>query len=162
MTVPVHAGKTLKSKTLTAIPDQAGLTFDKLREAYTRTAGMQPYTIVLDPDPDEGGYTITVPALPGRITWGQTIEQCHEQAQEACADHGAFAVGGGHDLLGGAAGGAFTGAQGEQGAGRRLRPPSSRDSCRVTWHGRETAARCGCRRLPAPWPLGKPALKACA
>jgi len=32
-TVPVHAGKTLKPKTLTAIPDQAGPTFDKLREA---------------------------------------------------------------------------------------------------------------------------------
>jgi len=42
---------------------------------------------VLDPDPDEGGYTITVPALPICITWGQTIEQCHEQAEEASGAH---------------------------------------------------------------------------
>jgi len=33
-----------------------------------RRTGMRTYTIVLDPDPDEGGYTVTVPALPGCIT----------------------------------------------------------------------------------------------
>ena len=41
---------------------------------------MRTYTIVLDPDPDEGGYTVTVPALPGCITQGETVEQCHDRA----------------------------------------------------------------------------------
>jgi antitoxin HicB len=45
------------------------------------------YTVVLDPDPDEGGYTVTVPALPGVVTQGETIEQCLERAQEAIAVH---------------------------------------------------------------------------
>lgn len=29
------------------------------------------YTIVLEPDTVEGGYTVTVPALPGCITQGE-------------------------------------------------------------------------------------------
>jgi len=33
------------------------------------------YTIILEPDPDEGGYTVTVPALPGCVTQGETIEE---------------------------------------------------------------------------------------
>jgi len=33
VTVPVHAGETLKPKTLAAILDQAGLTADELRDA---------------------------------------------------------------------------------------------------------------------------------
>jgi antitoxin HicB len=41
------------------------------------------YTIVLEPDPDEGGYTVTVPALPGVVTQGDTVEQCRERALEA-------------------------------------------------------------------------------
>ena len=44
---------------------------------------MRKYTILLEPDPEEGGYTVTVPALPGCITQGETIEQCIERAQEA-------------------------------------------------------------------------------
>jgi antitoxin HicB len=43
------------------------------------------YTIVLDPDPDEGGYTVTVPALPGCITEGETVEDCLANAREAIA-----------------------------------------------------------------------------
>jgi antitoxin HicB len=48
---------------------------------------MRRYTIILDPDPEEGGYTVTVPALPGCITQGETIEQCIERAQEAIAGY---------------------------------------------------------------------------
>ncbi len=48
---------------------------------------MRRYTIILDPDPDEGGYTVTVPALPGCITQGDTVEQCIERAKEAIALH---------------------------------------------------------------------------
>ena len=44
---------------------------------------MRKYTIILEPDPKEGGYTVTVPALLGCITQGETIEQCIERAQEA-------------------------------------------------------------------------------
>ena len=44
---------------------------------------MRKYTIILDPDTEEGGYTVTVPALPGCITQGETVEQCIERAKEA-------------------------------------------------------------------------------
>ena len=44
---------------------------------------MRKYTILLDPDTEEGGYTVTVPALPGCITQGKTVEQCIERAHEA-------------------------------------------------------------------------------
>ncbi len=45
---------------------------------------MRTYSIVVDPDP-EGGYTVTVPALPGCITQGETTEECIAHAQEAIA-----------------------------------------------------------------------------
>lgn len=41
------------------------------------------YTIILDPDPDEGGYTVTVPALPGCVTQGETIEEAIAMAKDA-------------------------------------------------------------------------------
>lgn len=31
----------------------------------------------------EGGYTVLVPALPGCITWGETVDQAMEMAKEA-------------------------------------------------------------------------------
>ncbi len=46
---------------------------------------MRTYSIVVDPDPDEGGFTVTVPALPGCVTQGETIEECLANAQEAIA-----------------------------------------------------------------------------
>ena len=52
------------------------------------------YRIRLCKEP-EGGYTVTVPALPGCVTFGATIEQAVEMAGEAIqlyleslADHG--------------------------------------------------------------------------
>lgn len=48
---------------------------------------MPKYTIILEPDTEEGGYTVTVSALPGCITQGETIEQCIERAQEAIAGY---------------------------------------------------------------------------
>jgi antitoxin HicB len=45
---------------------------------------MRTYSIVVDPDP-EGGYTVTVPALPGCITQGETTEECIAHAREAIA-----------------------------------------------------------------------------
>lgn len=41
------------------------------------------FTILLDPDPEEGGFTVTVPALPGCITQGDTVEEATERAKEA-------------------------------------------------------------------------------
>lgn len=42
------------------------------------------YTVVLERNED-GGYTVTVPALKGCITQGQTIAEAVERAQEAIA-----------------------------------------------------------------------------
>jgi antitoxin HicB len=41
------------------------------------------YTIILYPDAEEGGYTVTVPALPGCITQGETIEEAIAMAKDA-------------------------------------------------------------------------------
>jgi antitoxin HicB len=41
------------------------------------------YTIILDPDEEEGGYTVTVPALPGCITQGNTLEEVIALAGDA-------------------------------------------------------------------------------
>ncbi len=56
--------------------------------------GGKKYTAVLFPDPD-GGYTVVVPALPGCITEGETVEEALAMAQEAielyleaASDHG--------------------------------------------------------------------------
>jgi antitoxin HicB len=45
------------------------------------------YTIVLQPNPEEGVYTVVVPALPGCVTQGATVEQCIERAREAIAGY---------------------------------------------------------------------------
>jgi len=44
---------------------------------------MRTYTIVLEPDTEEGGYSVLVPALPGCATQGETIEECIAMAREA-------------------------------------------------------------------------------
>ena len=41
------------------------------------------YSILLHPDEEQGGYTVTVPALPGCITEGDTIEEAIAMAKEA-------------------------------------------------------------------------------
>ena len=40
------------------------------------------YTAVFDPD-GKGGYTVTVPALPGLVTEGDTFEEAKAMAEEA-------------------------------------------------------------------------------
>jgi len=44
---------------------------------------MARYTIILEPNYPEEGYTIRVPALPGCITYGRTREEALERAREA-------------------------------------------------------------------------------
>lgn len=41
------------------------------------------FTIVLEPDLEEGGFTVLVPALPGCVTQGETREECLDRAREA-------------------------------------------------------------------------------
>ena len=41
------------------------------------------YTIILEPDNEEGGYTVSVPALPGVVTQGETVEEAIEMAKDA-------------------------------------------------------------------------------
>lgn len=41
------------------------------------------YTIILHPDTEDGGYSVTVPALPGCITEGDTLEEAITMAREA-------------------------------------------------------------------------------
>jgi len=43
---------------------------------------MKTYRIILQPEP-EGGFTVTVPSLPGCITYGETLEEAKLMAQEA-------------------------------------------------------------------------------
>lgn len=45
------------------------------------------YTIILHPEPDEGGYSVTVPALPGCLAQGETIEEAIAHTKEAIALH---------------------------------------------------------------------------
>ncbi len=44
---------------------------------------MRGYTVILTPDPEEGGYTVRVPALPGCNTQGDTREEALANAREA-------------------------------------------------------------------------------
>jgi antitoxin HicB len=46
-------------------------------------SGVATYTILLDPDLEDGGYTVTVPALPGCVTEGETVVECIQNAEEA-------------------------------------------------------------------------------
>jgi antitoxin HicB len=45
--------------------------------------GQAEYTVILEPNQDEPGYTATVPALPGCISAGDTLEQALENARDA-------------------------------------------------------------------------------
>lgn len=41
------------------------------------------FLVVLEPDPEVGGYNVTVPALPGCFTQGDTEEEALANAREA-------------------------------------------------------------------------------
>jgi predicted RNase H-like HicB family nuclease len=48
---------------------------------------MRRYTVVLTPDPDEGGYAVDVPALPGLHTQGDTYDEAVANARDAIQFH---------------------------------------------------------------------------
>lgn len=40
------------------------------------------YRVILKPDPEQGGYWVEVPALPGCYTQGDTIEEAIKMAED--------------------------------------------------------------------------------
>lgn len=44
---------------------------------------MKRYTVLFIPDPEERGFTATVPSLPGCITEGDTLEETLENVKDA-------------------------------------------------------------------------------
>jgi len=48
----------------------------RVKQAYN-------FTAVLEPDYESGGYTVTIPALPGCISEGNTFEEALRNIQEA-------------------------------------------------------------------------------
>jgi predicted RNase H-like HicB family nuclease len=45
------------------------------------------YTVILDPDDQGRGYTVTVPALPGIVTEGRNFEEAMAMAKDAIEGH---------------------------------------------------------------------------
>jgi predicted RNase H-like HicB family nuclease len=43
------------------------------------------YNVILTPDLEDGGYTVTVPALPGCISEGDTVEEALTNISDAIA-----------------------------------------------------------------------------
>ena len=43
---------------------------------------MRRYTVMLIPDPDDGGYTVLVPALPECVTEGDTVQEAIDNARD--------------------------------------------------------------------------------
>ena len=53
--------------------------------AKKKTAKILQYTAVFQPDKEVGGYTVTIPALPGCISEGDTFEEALKNIQEAAS-----------------------------------------------------------------------------
>ncbi len=51
--------------------------------AMKKKAKVFQYTALFEPDKDAGGYTVTIPALPGCISEGDTFEEALKNIQEA-------------------------------------------------------------------------------
>ena len=43
------------------------------------------YTAIFEPDMEAGGFTVTIPALPGCISEGDTFEEAMKNIQEAAS-----------------------------------------------------------------------------
>jgi predicted RNase H-like HicB family nuclease len=54
--------------------------------------------VVLIPDPDEGGYTVIVPSLPGCISEGDTLEEALANIKEAIELHVESMIAHGEDI----------------------------------------------------------------
>lgn len=58
-----------------------------MRSGKDKVMSEYQYTIILHPDTEEGGYTVTVPALPGCVTQGETLEEAIAMAKDAIRLH---------------------------------------------------------------------------
>ncbi len=47
--------------------------------------GKLEYTVIFEPNGDEPGYTASVPALPGCVSVGETLEEALENVKDAIA-----------------------------------------------------------------------------
>ena len=59
---------------------------------------MSRYTVVLLFDPDDPGYVVEVPELPGCFTQGDTVEEALERVKEAIAGHVASLMAAGEEV----------------------------------------------------------------
>jgi antitoxin HicB len=48
---------------------------------------MARYTVVLTPEADDGGFSVSVPALPGCFSQGETVEEALDHIREAIGLH---------------------------------------------------------------------------
>ena len=53
----------------------------------------------MNPEPDEGGYSVIVPSLPGCVTQGDTVEEALANAREAIEGHVAVMLQRGEEIL---------------------------------------------------------------
>ena len=60
-------------------------TIEAMRRKESVSAAAHSYTVLLRPEP-EGGYTVTCPALPGLVTYGESLEEARAMAVDRSAD----------------------------------------------------------------------------
>ncbi|HYU17572.1 MAG TPA: type II toxin-antitoxin system HicB family antitoxin [Chloroflexota bacterium] len=48
---------------------------------------MRHYTVILEPEPEEGGYSVSVPALPGCFSQGRTVDEALANVRDAIQLH---------------------------------------------------------------------------
>jgi antitoxin HicB len=53
-----------------------------MRSKERVSAAAHTYTVLLQPEP-EGGFTVTCPALPGLVTYGESLEEARAMAADA-------------------------------------------------------------------------------
>ena len=53
--------------------------------AKTLSKKVHQYTAIFEPDKEVGGFTVTVPSLPGCISEGDTFEKAFENIKEAAS-----------------------------------------------------------------------------
>jgi antitoxin HicB len=75
--VPRHRTQTLKEEDAVQHPVGG----ESLDRAVSEVA-VRRYTVVLTPDEEDGGYTVTVPAISGCFTEGDTVEEALENARD--------------------------------------------------------------------------------
>ena len=65
-------------------------------ESYCEDIMSSRYTALIYPD--SGAYSVTVPALPGCVTWGATLDEAVASARDAIEGHVAALVETGQDV----------------------------------------------------------------